>query len=80
MTFSKVMVEARVVLADPLAWLRLCAEHGVTRTWAPNFGFELVAAAGGEVPDVSCVRTWINAGEQVPPATRRFFARWTHVA
>lgn len=33
------------VVADPLLWLRAMATHSVTHSWAPNFGFRMVAAA-----------------------------------
>ena len=47
------------------------AAHRVTHSWAPNFGFKLVAAALRHAPeaaasyDLTCVARLMNAGEQV---------------
>lgn len=67
------------VLAEPLRWLDLLQQHRVTRTWAPNFAFKMIADAvrrGTAGPwDLSSVRTWMNAGEMVTlPALRDFLA------
>ena len=60
------------MIEDPLLWLRAMAEHRVTHSWTPNFGFKLVAAALEEAPhlapsigDLSRLRCLMNAGEQV---------------
>ncbi|MBN6040428.1 non-ribosomal peptide synthetase/type I polyketide synthase [Amycolatopsis sp. 195334CR] len=56
------------VLAEPLRWLDLLHEHRAQHSWAPNFGFRLLADAlagheGGRW-DLSAVRTLTDAGEQ----------------
>ena len=65
----EVQVRIGHVLGDPLNWLRLMESHRITTTWAPNFGFKLVAERLSQVPDASFdlshVRYWMNAGEQV---------------
>ena len=58
------------VVGDPLLWLRTMAEHKVTHSWAPNFGFKLVAQADHPPGacakvDLSSVERLMNAGEQV---------------
>jgi acyl-CoA synthetase (AMP-forming)/AMP-acid ligase II len=68
------------VLADPLHWLDLLETHRATLTWAPNFGFKLVSDAIDKAPgrkwDLSKVRYFMNAGEQVTvPVVRDFLAR-----
>lgn len=77
---QQVAVSTEVVLANPLAWLDLIEEHGVTHTWSPNFGFKLVSDAlsksEGRVWDLSSVEFFMNAGEQVtPPVVREFLER-----
>ena len=75
---SQIIVVPDLILGDALNWVRLCAQHRVTRTWSPNFGFVLAAAAleeATETLDLSCVKTWVNAGEQVTrQAQERFIA------
>ncbi len=61
------------VFADPLCWLDALERHGVTHSWAPNFGFKLVADAlaqaspsrSAQVWDLSRLQLLMNAGEQV---------------
>jgi acyl-CoA synthetase (AMP-forming)/AMP-acid ligase II/acyl carrier protein/NADP-dependent 3-hydroxy acid dehydrogenase YdfG len=66
---SQVHVRGQAVLVDPLLWLDLIAEHRVTLSWAPNFGFKLVNDALAKHPgrtwDLSSLRWVMNAGEQV---------------
>lgn len=81
------MVHPDFVLGDPLNWLRLIEKHGVERTWAPNFAYVMVSRAVEEeimmgqsqtilkLPDVSSVKSWINAGEQCTRATIERFVR-----
>ena len=58
-----------LVLSSPLKWLDVIDQFRVTQTWAPNFGFKLVAdqlkkqTAGNW--DLSSIRFFMNAGEQV---------------
>lgn len=65
----QIHVPTSQVLAEPLLWLDLMDEHRVTHTWAPNFGFKLVSdrltRAAGKRWDLSSVKFFMNAGEQV---------------
>ncbi len=74
---EQIQVATDLVLADPLCWLDLCEAHRVTHTWSPNFGFKLVADALRAHPerrwDLSSVKAFMNAGEQVTlPVVRDF--------
>lgn len=77
----QVQVATEYVLADPLRWLDLLDEFRVQETWAPNFGFKVVAdrlagIAKDRMWDLSTVRHFMNAGEQVTyPVTREFTER-----
>lgn len=66
---DQVHATTQPVLADPRRWLDLVSRHRVSVTWAPNSMFALladaVAASGSIAWDLSCLRRWINAGEQV---------------
>lgn len=68
---EEVQADVAWVLAAPLRWLQLIAEHGATRSWSPNFAFKLIADALrersnlNETWDLACCRYWMNAGEQV---------------
>ena len=69
---AAVQLPTSEVIEEPLLWLRTMAEHRVTHSWTPNFGFKLVAAALEEAPhlapsigDLSRLRCLMNAGEQV---------------
>ncbi len=42
---NEIQVKTDYILSEPLRWLDLMNEHRVTHTWAPNFGFKLVADA-----------------------------------
>jgi amino acid adenylation domain-containing protein len=77
-----VQVRTDRILAEPLAWLDLIEEHRVTHTWAPNFGYRLVADALAAAPsrrwDLSSLRRCMNGGEQVMlPVVREFMAAVT---
>ncbi len=78
---QQIHVRTSHVLHDPLRWLALLEEHRVTHTWAPNFGFKLVADALVAQPerrfDLSSVRLFMNAGEQVTLPVVREFLRLT---
>jgi amino acid adenylation domain-containing protein len=74
---QQIAVSTNVVLAEPLKWLDLMHEYRVTQTWSPNFGFKLVSdalsKARGRSWDLSPVRFFMNAGEQVTlPVVREF--------
>ena len=81
---AQIHVKADVVLTDPLRWLDLMEKHGVTHTWAPNFGFKLVSdrlaqmneGGGKRVWDLSRIEFMMNAGEQVTlPVVKDFLER-----
>ncbi|WP_305783925.1 non-ribosomal peptide synthetase/type I polyketide synthase [Symbioplanes lichenis] len=77
-----VHVATPLVLADPLRWLDLLEEHRAAHSWAPNFGFKLVAEAlraadGTRTWDLRHVRSLINAGEQCTEPVMRRFAQTT---
>ena len=81
---SQHMVDVSVVLSDPLNWLKLMTEYKATHTWAPNFGYALVAKALTEARkedkqciDLSAVKSLINAGEMVTAGTIRSFLHAT---
>ena len=74
------------VLADPLLWVRAMARYSVSHSWAPNFGFKLVAAAleaegaggatrGVGILDLSALKRLMNAGEQVTTEVNAAFLR-----
>jgi acyl-CoA synthetase (AMP-forming)/AMP-acid ligase II len=76
---AQVHVPTDLVLAEPLLWLDLLEKHRATHTWAPNFGFKLVAdrlARAEKKPrDLGAVKFFMNAGEQVTlPVVREFLA------
>ena len=77
---QEVQVETNVVIAEPLRWLDLMETHKVTHSWAPNFGFKLVADRLASVEDkkwdLSQVKFLMNAGEQVTlPVVSEFLKR-----
>ena len=76
----QVQVATDAVLGNPLAWLDLIERYHATHTWAPNFGFKLVADAVASAPDktwdLSSMKFFMNAGEQVTlPVVRDFLER-----
>ncbi len=77
----QIHVKTDQILARPLRWLDLIAEHRVTHTWSPNFGFKLVTDALAKEPDrrwdLGSVKAWMNAGEQVTVPVMAEFLRRT---
>ncbi|MCW3054578.1 MAG: hypothetical protein JWN14_3748, partial [Chthonomonadales bacterium] len=74
---SQVHARPEVILSNPLLWLDLLERHRITHTWAPNFGFKLLADHLRDTTDrtwdLSSVRFFMNAGEQVTlPVVREF--------
>lgn len=73
----QVQVATDHILEQPLRWLDLMQQHGVSATWAPNFAFALVndALERDETRqwDLSTVRFVLNGGEAIVPATARRF-------
>ncbi|NEP14132.1 MAG: SDR family NAD(P)-dependent oxidoreductase [Symploca sp. SIO2C1] len=74
---QQIEVATDVVLANPTVWLDLMEKYRVSQTWTPNFGFKLVSDALSKVPhlnwDLSSVKFFMNAGEQVTPKVVREF-------
>ncbi len=74
---QQIEVATDVVLANPTVWLDLMEKYRVSQTWTPNFGFKLVSDALFKVPhlswDLSSVKFFMNAGEQVTPKVVREF-------
>jgi acyl-CoA synthetase (AMP-forming)/AMP-acid ligase II len=70
-----------LVLADPLRWLDLIAEHKVNHAWSPNFGYQLVnEALSGRTDgrwDLSSVVTLVSGGEQITVPVMAGFLRAT---
>ncbi|GGC48539.1 SDR family NAD(P)-dependent oxidoreductase [Chelatococcus reniformis] len=78
---EQVQASTADVLADPLRWLDLIERYQVTRSWAPNFGFKLVATALRRAPErrwnLASLKSLMNAGEQVTLAVCREFLHAT---
>jgi amino acid adenylation domain-containing protein len=77
---DQIHVSPAVVLANPLRWLDLIEANRVTLSWSPNFGFKLVsdtlAKVTGRAWDLSSMKFFMNAGEQVTlPVVREFLER-----
>jgi len=77
---QEIQAATNFVLAEPLHWLELMEAHKVTHSWAPNFGFKLVADRLASVEDaewdLSSVKFLMNAGEQVTlPVVADFLRR-----
>lgn len=75
-----IQVATERVLSQPLEWLRLMSEKRVNHTWSPNFGYQIVVDALAKqslVPsyDLRCIRSLLNAGEQVQYETALKFIR-----
>ena len=76
---NQVHIKTDMVLSKPILWLDYMEAHRVTHSWAPNFGFKLLADAlkktkGPERTwDLSSLKFLMNAGEQVTlPVVREF--------
>ncbi len=57
------------VLSEPLHWLDLMDKHKVTHSWAPNFGFKLVADRLANLHDKD--RKWESVITEIPDECRR---------
>jgi non-ribosomal peptide synthetase component F/short-subunit dehydrogenase/acyl carrier protein len=73
----QILVPTDAILGDPLVWLDLIDQCRVNYTWAPNFAFKLVSEAirkhSDRQWDLSSIRFFMNAGEQVTmPVVREF--------
>lgn len=78
---KQIHAQPDLVLANPVAWLDLIEKIRVTHTWSPNFGFKLVSGAlqntNGKSWDLSSVKFFMNAGEQVTTPVVSEFLRAT---
>ncbi|WP_251023521.1 non-ribosomal peptide synthetase/type I polyketide synthase [Streptomyces sp. ISL-10] len=79
---TNVHVPTGAVVAEPLRWLDLIAEHRAEHSWAPTFAYQLVADALAERPHggrrLDHLRTLVCGGEQITlPVMRRFLAATT---
>lgn len=75
---TQIHVPPRAVLGNPLRFLELISEHGVTMTFTPNFLLGQInqALARGASPpelDLSKLRQIISGGEAIVTATARKF-------
>ncbi|MCU1275548.1 MAG: hypothetical protein JWO48_2979, partial [Bryobacterales bacterium] len=74
---DEIQVRPDLIFSNPEKWLELIEKFRVTHSWAPNFGFKLVADALKNGPrrkwDLSSIRFLMNAGEQVTTAVVRDF-------
>ena len=80
MGIEQVQLPGPMVLAQPLVWLDHLERFGATHTWAPNFAFKMLtdalAEAGDRRWDLSRVKSFVNAGEQVTlPVIQAFLER-----
>ncbi|WP_328767492.1 non-ribosomal peptide synthetase/type I polyketide synthase [Streptomyces sp. NBC_00286] len=74
---TNVHAPTELVLAEPLRWLDLLAEHEAQHGWAPTFAYQLVADALAEGPnsywDLGSLKSLVCGGEQIAlPVLRRF--------
>jgi acyl transferase domain-containing protein/acyl-CoA synthetase (AMP-forming)/AMP-acid ligase II/acyl carrier protein len=78
---QEIQVSTDLVLSAPETWLNLIEQFRVTHSWAPNFGFKLVADAIRGLPqrrwDLSSLKFLMNAGEQVTIGVVRDFLALT---
>ncbi|MGA7893129.1 MAG: amino acid adenylation domain-containing protein, partial [Candidatus Sulfotelmatobacter sp.] len=77
---QEIQIATNLVLSKPLCWLDAMDTHRVTHSWAPNFGFKLIADALAGTQDkhwdLSSVKFLMNAGEQVTlPVVSDFLER-----
>ncbi len=77
---QQVQIPTAAILSQPLLWLKMMSDYRVTYSWAPNFAYQRVIDALNtenqfDQFDLSCVKTLLNAGEQVlAPVVRAFTA------
>jgi acyl-CoA synthetase (AMP-forming)/AMP-acid ligase II len=73
----EIQVKSNWILTDILRWLDLVETYRVTHTWAPNFAYKMVADRlardSNRKWDLSSVRYFMNAGEQVTLGVVRDF-------
>lgn len=75
----------RLVEMSPFDWvlrpqmlLQAISRHRGTLCWLPNFAFSFLAQSvklepDGELPDLSCMRAWVNCSEPVISSSMRKF-------
>lgn len=75
---NQIHVATSLIISQPITWLSYIQKYNVTLTWAPNFGYQLLLDAvkgpDCQLPNFSCIRYFMNAGEQVTPRVMREFA------
>jgi acyl-CoA synthetase (AMP-forming)/AMP-acid ligase II/NAD(P)-dependent dehydrogenase (short-subunit alcohol dehydrogenase family) len=78
---QQIQLRTDKVLANPLLWLDSIERYRVTHTWSPNFGYKLVndrlIKGEGKTWDLSSIKFFMNAGEQVTLPVVRDFLRLT---
>jgi acyl-CoA synthetase (AMP-forming)/AMP-acid ligase II/acyl carrier protein len=76
---DQVELKPDLILENPLLWLDLIERYRVTQTWSPNFGFKLITDGLSSAPnrswDLSSIKYFMNAGEQVTLSVVRDFLR-----
>lgn len=75
---NQIHVATSLIISQPINWLSYIEKYQITLTWAPNFGYQLLLDAikgtTEHLPDFTCIRYFMNAGEQVTPRVMREFA------
>lgn len=66
---EQIQVETRLIIEDPLSWLRLLSEFKVTNTWAPNFAYGLITEQRDRVKELeislASLKFILNGGEGI---------------
>jgi len=82
---SQVLVSTSLILSNPILWLKLLSEYKATHSWAPNFGYNLIAKTLTKSKksdinniDLSHVKNLINAGEMVTRKSIEDFITFTN--
>ncbi len=73
----QIQVPTNLILNDPILWLDYLQHYQVSHTWCANFGYKRINDCLLKHPhktwDLSCVKVFCNAGEQVTlPVVRDF--------
>ncbi|WDE09226.1 non-ribosomal peptide synthetase [Thalassomonas viridans] len=73
-----VQLSTNFVLSNPIEWIRQLSLQQINHTWSPNFGYQLILDTfskrdGNDHFDLSAIRTFLNAGEQVQEKTIKSF-------
>jgi acyl-CoA synthetase (AMP-forming)/AMP-acid ligase II/acyl carrier protein/short-subunit dehydrogenase len=77
---NQIHVDCDYIISQPSNWLKLIAEFKITLTWAPNFGYKLLldslSKKNNNLYDISSIRYFMNAGEQVTKTVAIEFERF----